>query len=189
MKTGLALALLLVCAAPGLAYAQGAPAPVSRVEKQSATVTVVKVDAATRHLIIKTPAGENYSLKISPDVRNLENVKAGDKISVVYYRETEIAIARAGKPLPKDAATLAAARAQPGELPAGLIASHVVVTGAVLGIDTARSRLKVVSPSGGEVHDVDVITREGRELMGKLKVGDKVTLDVGEALLIGVHRD
>ena len=75
-----------------------------------------------------------------------------------------------------------------GDAPAAIVANHIVVTGAVLEIDPQAAKLKVVSPKGGEVHDVDVVTPEGRQLMAKLKVGDKVTAYVTEALAISLDK-
>ncbi len=58
----------------------------------------------------------------------------------------------------------------------------------MLDIDPTAAKLKVVSPKGGEVHDLDVVTPEGKQLMAKLKVGDKVTAYITEALVIALDK-
>jgi hypothetical protein len=54
----------------------------------------------------------------------------------------------------------------------------------VLGVDPKTHVLKIVSPSGGEVHEFTVVDPQGQKLMSKLKVGDKITAYINESLLI-----
>ena len=182
-----AAAILALGAVPAAALAQGASTVGSSV-KASTSVTVTAVDAVSRHLTVQGPDGKSFTLKVGPEVKRFSEVKPGDKIAATYYRETAYAISEPGKPLPKDTDTMLAARAAKGEAPAAIVANHIVVTGAVLEIDPQAAKLKVVSPKGGEVHDVDVVTPEGRQLMAKLKVGDKVTAYVTEALAISLDK-
>lgn len=174
--------------AASLALATGAAAQsspkLSRVERLSESVTVQSVDPATRHLLVKRPSGEVISLKVPPEVRNFGQLKPGDSITASYYRETEIALLPPGAAPPKDEAAVVAAHAPQGAMPAGVAASRIVVTGAVLGVDPVRHMLKVVSPSGGAVHEFSVQDAQGRKMLSKLKVGDKITAYVNESLLI-----
>lgn len=189
-----------ILAAVGLAAAAHAQAPasavststtptsLSNVRQVSEKVTVVSVDPASRHLVVRKSSGETASLKVPAEVRNFENLKPGDTISATYTLETEYALSPPNKPLPKDTQTVVAARAAHGELPAGAIANHLVVTGAVLGVDMQDHTLRVVSPQGGEVHTVAVQSPEGRRLMAQLKPGDKITAYVTESMLIAAER-
>lgn len=161
---------------------------VSRVESVSESVTVQSVDLATRHLVVKRPSGELESLKVPPEVTNFKQLKPGDAINAHYYRETELALVPPGKAPPKDSAAVISARAPEGSMPAGAAASHIVVTGAILGIDHQKHRLKVVNPKGGEVHEFTVEDPQGQKLMSKLKVGDKVTAYITEGVLIEAKR-
>jgi hypothetical protein len=90
-------------------------------------------------------------------------------------------------PLPPDAETTIAARAAKGELPAGVVANHVVVTGAVVGVDKAGHTLKLVSPQGGEVHTVTVKSPDGLKALDKVKVGDTITAYLTESLLMAAN--
>ena len=175
---------LAFLASPAAVLAQG----VARSEQVSTSVTVMAVDAVGRHLLVKGPDGKPFTLKVGPQVRGFSAVKPGDKIAATYYRETAYAVSEPGKPLPKDTETILAARAAKGETPGLIVANHIVVTGAVLDIDPTAAKLKVVSPKGGEVHDLDVVTPEGKQLMAKLKVGDKVTAYITEALVIALDK-
>jgi len=182
-----ALGLAAQAAAAQAATAQ-APTSVTDAIQVSEKVTVVSVDPATRHLVVRRPSGDTASIKVPAEVRRFDELKAGDIISATYSLETEFALSQPNKPLPDDAQTVIAARASRGELPAGVIANHIVVTGAVLGIDMQAHTLRVVSPQGGEVHTFAVTSPEGRRLMAQLKPGDKITAYVTESMLIAVER-
>jgi hypothetical protein len=180
-------AIAVASLAAGAAHSQ-APTSVSDVRQVSEKVTVVSVDQATRHLVVRKPSGDTTSLKVPAEVRNFDQLKPGDTISATYSLETEFALSPPNKPLPEDTQTVITARASRGELPAGVITNHLVVTGAVLGIDMAAHTLRVVSPQGGEVHTFAVTSPEGRRMMAQLKTGDKITAYVTESLLLAVER-
>lgn len=147
-------------------------------------VTVKSVDMATRHLVVSDKDGELHALKVPEAYQNLGQLKAGDVLSATYTISTELVLSPPNAPLPPDTAKIVKARAAKGELPAAAFANHIVVTGAVLGIDMRNHTLKIVSPQGGQVHKVEVDTPEGQRAMARLKVGDKITAYITESLLI-----
>jgi hypothetical protein len=149
----------------------------------TAKVTIKAINPGTRHITVATSSGDTFSLKVPPEVHNFSTLKVGDTIHATYTRETEYVLSRNG-PLPPDAEATVAARAAKGELPAGVVANHIVVTGAVVGIDLANHTLKIVSPQGGEVYNVSVKSKAGRAAMATMKTGDKITAYVTEALML-----
>jgi len=155
---------------------------------QSATekVTIKSIDPATRHITVASAAGEAFSLRVPKAVQNFGQMKVGDTIKATYTRETEYVVSAANSPLPPDTETTVAARAAKGELPAAAVANHVVVTGAILGVDMTNHTVKIVSPQGGQVHTIFVRRPDRQAMMGKLKVGDTITAYVTEGLLIAV---
>src|SRR5215472_3225929 len=180
----LAFALSLVWTG---SFAEAAPAPaLSRAHEVTTRVTVKDVDRATRHVVVANAAGETYRLAVSPAFRALDTLKPGDVIQATYTVSVEYVISKPGQPLPPDTNTVLAARAAKGEIPKGVLANHIVVTGAVLAIDTANHTLKIVSPKGGEVLQFSVDDTAGRKAMAELKVGDKITAYVTESLLLSV---
>jgi hypothetical protein len=185
-----AVSLGAIAAAVSLAGAAHAapPTSVSDVQRVSEKVTVVSTDLATRRLVVRKASGETSTLKVPAEVRNLDQLKAGDTISATYTLEAEFALSPPNKPLPEDTQTVITARASRGELPAAVVANHIVVTGAVLGVDLQDHTVRVVSPQGGEVHTFAVTSPEGRKLISQLKPGDKVTAYVTESMLIAAER-
>jgi len=182
VAAGFLVALGLSAAAPA-ALAEG-KVSVTSSESVSGKVTIKSIDAATRHLVVTDSTGEDFSLKAPPEVRNFDQLKVGDTIKATYSLEAEFVLSQPNTPLPPDTETTVAARAAKGELPAAAAANHIVVTGAVVGVDHAKQTLKIVSPQGGEVHTVAVTTAEGKKALAKVKVGDKITAYVTESLLI-----
>jgi hypothetical protein len=162
---------------------------VSQSESVTGKVTIKSIDPATRHVVVTNSDGEDFSLKVPPEVQNFDRLKVGDTIRATYSLEAEFVLSQPNTPLPPDTETTITARAAKGELPAAAAASHIVVTGAVVGIDMSKHTLKLVSPQGGEVHTVVVTSAEGRKAMGKTKVGDKITAYVTESLMIAANPD
>jgi hypothetical protein len=176
---GVATAPMTAMAASNIATALG--------QSVSAKVTVKSIDAANRRLVVTNPAGEVFSMKVPAGIRNFNQIKVGDTIRVTYTRQTEIAISTPNTPLPADTEAVIAARSAKGQLPAAVVANHVVVTGAVLAIDMANHTLKIVNPKGGEVYTVAVQRADRQKAMSKLKVGDYITAYITESMVIAVH--
>lgn len=179
---GLLVALGLSATAPA-ALAQSQVAMRSS-ESVTGKVTIKSIDPATRHIVVTNDAGENVSMKVPPEVRNFDRLKVGDTIKATYSIAAAFVLSPPNTPLPPDTETLVTARAAKGEIPAGAVANHIVVTGAVVGIDMAKHTLKIVSPQGGEVRNVEVKSADGQKAMGKVKVGDTITAYITESLMV-----
>jgi len=176
-------ALTFVAASSAAAPPSDPLAGVGSLRKTTVTATVVSVDPATRHVVVDH-AGQHFTLKAPPEMRNFEQLQPGHKVTATYAVETAFALSPPNGPLPPDTETMIATRAAKGELPAAVVTNHIVVTGAILGIDQANHTLKMVSPRGGEVHDIAVRTAAGRAALPKLKVGDKITAYITEGMLL-----
>jgi hypothetical protein len=181
----LTCALALAAASSAAFAAPSDPlAGVGSLRKITVTATVTSIDPVTRHVVVTNSAGEHFTLKAPEGMHNFDKLQVGQKITATYAMETAFALSTAGGKLPPDTETTIAAHAAKGELPAVAVRNHIVVTGAILGIDLAAHTLKLVSPRGGEVYTVAVTTTGGRAAMPKLKVGDKITAYISEGLLI-----
>lgn len=60
------------------------------------TVTVKSIDSETPSITVTTPDGRSVTRKVQ-DKKNLEGVKAGDRIDITYTRAVLMSIERAGK--------------------------------------------------------------------------------------------
>ena len=68
------------------AYATAGPDPVKVENKQRLQATVTSIDLDKRLVTLKADNGNQTTVEVSPDVTNLPQVKAGDKVVVDYYQ-------------------------------------------------------------------------------------------------------
>jgi exosome complex RNA-binding protein Rrp4 len=83
--------------------------------------------------------------------------------------------------------TGAAVGAAPGQTPAGVVTTKVVLTGLVVGVDPTAYTVQLVNPSGGMIQTVSVPSPEGRQSMKLIKVGDTITAVVSEAIAVAIE--
>jgi hypothetical protein len=179
----LALGLAL---APSAGFAQGLLAGLGQSHTETTVVTVKSVDITTRHILVDGPGGEIFSLKAPVALPNFTAIKPGDSIKATYTHEIEFALSAPNAPLPPNTERMIAARSESGQLPAGLVANHVVVTGAIVAIDAENHTLKLVDPKGGLVHAIHVRNPDRQKAFAQLKVGDTITAYLSESLLLSV---
>lgn len=146
------------------------------------TAKVEAVDHARRLVTLRGPEGRTVTAKVDPAVRNFSKVKVGDTVTVGYRESIVLEIVRGGG-APSASAEVAAARAAPGEKPAGFVAERVRVTAKVSAIDTANRRVELAEPNG-KVQSYPV---RDPEVLKNLKVGDDVSVVYTEALAVLVE--
>ena len=153
----------------------------------SLRATVKAVDHKTRMVTLVGPQGNTMRLKVGDEVRNLAQVKRGNKVIVRYQASVAYVLAPAGTKLPDDSMTVAGGRAAPGQMPAGAVGAKFVVTMTVVGVDPVAHTLQLIAPSGGLVRTVTVVTPEGQQALKVVKVGDTITAVVSEAVAVAVE--
>ena len=163
-------------------------AGVGETETVTIRATVKAVDMKTRTVTVVGPQGETKTLKVGEQVQNLAQVKPGDTVVARYYESVAYVIAPPGTKLPEDTLAAAAARAVPGEMPAGGVATKLTVTGLVVGVNQAAHTLQLVDPAGGEIRTIAVKDPQNQQMMGSIKVGDTVTAYINEAVIAAVER-
>ena len=153
---------------------------VTIVASVTATATVKKINQKSREVTIKTDDGKEYSFVASSDVKNLAQVKKGDKITVVYAESVAYQVRKHG-----DAAletTDVAVVAQPGAKPAGAVAQQVMLSVKVTAIDKSAPSITFMGPKG---NTKTIKVKDPQKLQG-IQVGDVVDLTYTEAIAIKV---
>jgi hypothetical protein len=162
------------------------PVTVEKVETVSATVEAV--DLNTRMLSLRGPEGGQLTVQASPEVRNLAQVKVGDKLVVRYYTSLAAAIKAPGTSTTLNSVdqSAAAARAPEGEKPGAAVGSVETTTVTIQSVDTT---LNTVTFSGHDslVRSVAVKDPEAQKFIAGLKAGDQVELTYTEALAVSVE--
>jgi len=167
--------------------AQNAPATgqpkVLKENMKTVTATVESIDLATRAVTLKRPDGKVMGLKVGEEVKNLPQVKVGDKVAVTYYESIAAQIIKPGTG-PASGAQQAVATAKPGEKPAGAMVQQVTVVATIEAIDKATQHVTLKGPEG---KTVEVKVNNPKNLEG-VKVGDEVAITYTEAMAVSVEK-
>ncbi len=149
--------------------------------------TVDKIDYKTRELTLRTPKGEKIQLVAGPEIRNFNQIKTGDKVSVAYMlslafevrQPTEAELAADG-----NKQTLAA-RSQLGSMPAGGVVQGKVNIATVESIDMATDSIVLKGRATG---GLSTIKAKYPENLAFVKKGDTVVITSMEGIATSVKR-
>ena len=166
------------CAAPP-------PKPAVRENLIQKTATVEAVDAAKRLVSLRLEDGTSNTIQVSDAVKNLPQVKVGDKVVVSYYQALAAEVKKPGEGVKGVETEVSAVQAPPGSMPAagaGVLMRTTVV------IDSVDNQFHTVTftNSEGQLRTVAVETPKGQEFVKGLKKGDHVEIAYTEALAIEV---
>jgi hypothetical protein len=182
MKQGILLSLaILVLCLPALAQQDQGKAKAIQMQ---VTATVTAIDQTTRMVTLKSADGKELTTKVSPDVKNLKQVKVGDVLNITYTVAFAVRINPANA-APSQAAA-AVATAKPGEKPAAVAGDMVTINAKVEAIDLKANTVTFKGPKGN-VRTVAVQDPTYQEKLKTLKVGDVVEITYAEALAITVE--
>jgi hypothetical protein len=190
---GLLVALAAIAGGQRTATAQSAAAPAAPAkagpgvvvaETTSIKAKVDAVDVDKRLVTVTGPRGKTVTLKVGPEVKNLDQVKPGDQLVVRYFESVALFLRKGGTP---PAATEAAAVqvASKGKKPAAVAVDTVEFRGTVEAIDYAKRRVSVKGPEG-KTRTVKVDPSVKR--LNEVKKGDQVVLRYTEAIAFSVRR-
>ena len=182
----LSLALTLAMAAAcSTAPDAETPTEVAAVEI-TASGTVTAIDTPNRLITIRNQTNEEVQVHADETVRNFDQIRVGDVVSLDYKRSVAVDIQPAGSAEPgayikedEDVAKL-------GEKPRAGMSQTVTVLAPILAIDTARNTITVKGPRGNVV-ELDVIRPEHQARLSQLKVGDILRVAFTEAAAVSVR--
>src|SRR4051812_5236828 len=164
-------AILLVGCAKDDKQATAGPKPSSfQEQKQTMTATVDAVDPATRMITLRGQDGDSATFKVGDHVRNLDQVKVGDRVAVDYYESVSIKVLPPGEAV--NDVRAAVDRAQPGEKPGGMVAQHTTLTATVEMLDKKKSMVTLRGPNG----NLHTITARDPKNLANVNVGDRVVI-------------
>jgi len=173
--------LLAGCATPP-------PSMTSVSDDQVVTVTAVveSIDLAKRAVLLRGPKGGLQTVFVGEQVRNLDQVKAGNRVTIAYREAWAADIVAPGTPGGAPAAVLGAVRAPQGAMPAGAVGGQVQTRVMIRSVDLENNMVTFVRPDG-LVRMVAVRRPLGQQFIRGLKPGDEVDLTYSEALAISVQ--
>lgn len=182
MKRILALSLLAL-ALGGEAAAQTGPAvpAVLVAETYAVEAEVVLVDQATRTVTLKAADGSVSAGVVGPEVKNLAQVKVGDKVRAQYSQALSLNLKKGGGMRDKTESTDKVAAA-PGQKPGAATMRQVHITADIVKLDAKTGALTVKGPQG---RTLDLKVKDPKVLAG-YQAGDQVEGTFLQVLAIGV---
>lgn len=150
------------------------------------TAIVESVDQTDRTVLLRGPAGGLLTVQVGPDVKNLPQVKPGDRV-VIRYREALAAqIAKPGQSLPPVQESSHKTTAPLGQKPSGTLEHVVQARVQITAVDPKHNRVSFIGPAHIE-RTAQVLDPDMQRLLRTLKVGDQVDLTYTEAVAIKVE--
>jgi len=148
------------------------------VDTFTTTATVTGIDADKREVMLVAPNGRKTTYKAGPDMVNFGQLQVGDQVKAVVTEEVAVAINVSGAIVPVGSGTVAVAPV--GAKPAGVLVETAAVTGKVTAVDSAKHRVTFELADG-----TTKTVKAGKKVdVTILHVGDTVSIQVGEGLLI-----
>jgi Cu/Ag efflux protein CusF len=190
MRIAAILAGVLAAAAPSLCAQQ--PAAVSDraatalgkvvdARTMQIVATVEAVDAANRSVTLKGPRGQIETMTVSEEVRNLRQVKAGDRVAVTYAQGLALQLKKGGPAIRERVEREGGTRAAPGARPGGVVGREVKVVADVVVVNTPKQTVTLRGPG-------QTVTLKVRDaaLLKSITTGDWVEAVYTEAVAVVV---
>ena len=157
------------------------PGEAGRVEEDVFRVEAVvsAVDLSTRRVTLTGPEGKQHTFTAGPEIKNLPQLKVGDKVSATFARRFVVMVRRDQAP-PSESYDTVSATARMGERPGMLVAEETKIVARVKSIDTAN-RTAVLEFPDQTFRTVPV--RPDVDL-SKYRVGDNVVIRTTTALTV-----
>jgi hypothetical protein len=149
----------------------------------TAQATVSAIDQSTRLVTLTGPDGGKFAFHADPQIKNLPQVRVGDKVTATFARRM-VVVVRRDDASPAMAQTVAQASADKGQKPGALAAEEITAVARVSAIDPKNRTADLVF-TDGEVKSVPV--RPDVDL-SRYKVGDNVVIRVTTALMVLVEK-
>jgi hypothetical protein len=177
-----AVAFVLLAAPAAFLGATAQPAVI--VDTEEVRATVETVDQQKRMVLLRGPTGGLFTVHAGPEVRNLSQMKPGDRVMIRYTEALAARLVRPGEP--RTESTTSMARANPGERPAGMIVDHDRERVTIEGINLASNTVAFIG-SDRVPRNVTVQEPAMREFLRTLKAGDEVEVTFTEAVAVSVE--
>lgn len=163
------------------------PTHLDKAQLIETAATVEDIDHATRMVTIKGPKGWVATVQASDDVKNLDQVKAGDQINIKYYQSAAVNLAKPGEapPTPGARIKVGTASAEPGAKPAGVAVKEVRATIKVISVDPYKKTISFLGPDT-RFREVSMDTPDLKHYLDEIKDGDMVQVVFTEALAISI---
>ncbi len=176
MKLTAKATLIALSLAFGTAFAADAPATAAAATPGAVVADSVKVEAEvmavdmkTRTVTLKGPEGNVFDVVVGKGVKNLGQVKVGDRVVTEYFEALAIKLKKGGG-LRETVESSDMQRAQPGQKPGAMKTREVSFVADVMEVDTKASTITVLGAKGRVVK----LKIKDPAVLADIKQGDQI---------------
>jgi hypothetical protein len=165
------------------------PAPVSIEGTEEVSATVEAIDVNTRMVVLRESDGTEFALLVPEEVRNLAQVKVGDRVVTRYRESLGAQLRKRGEgsgDTQAPAVSTTAARAADGAKPSLTSSTETSQTVRITNVDK-KNHIVSFYGSDGLARVLPVRTPQGQEFIAGLEAGDEVELTYTEAVAMSVE--
>src|SRR4051794_5307437 len=148
-------------------------------ETRTVTVTVEAIEKGSREVTVKKADGNYEVLYIPVGIKRFDTLKVGDKVTAKYYENMVLSVKAPGS---KDTDKVSAAVTRTKDAPSGTAAHQQTITATITAIDPKTPSITFSGPRGWTYSS----RVEDKEMLAKVKVGDKVDITWTEALVMSL---
>ena len=170
---------------PGTALAQAGPMPVVATQQRTViTATITAIDLSTRQVTLSGPGGKTVTVHVSDEVKNLGQLKVGDRVAATYYASLLIAGRKAS---PGDNSVKAMSMSQvedergQGGGAAGMQRT-VTVVAKVMALDKPNGQITLRGPMG----NIRTFKVQNPSLLTHMTIGDDAVISYTEAWAVAI---
>ena|SRR5580765_5970981 len=151
-------------------------------DTMTAQVHVLSVDKTSRLLTVKRDVGDTVTVQVAPEVKNFDQLVAGDVIDVVYTEKVTVDVEAPGAMTTTSGSTLTTAN--PGEKPGGSYGETTETKATITAIDKTGGFVTLTGQDGSTMNITPLIP----ENLDKVKVGDLVVFTHTQQVAVSVAK-
>jgi len=162
------------------------PAPYRRDTLIEKSATVIGVYMTSRIVEMRGDDGAHLVVNASPEVRNLAQVRVGDRVHVSYYTGLVVELKKPGEGVKGVQESTALVTALPGEKPAAAVGTSLQTSVIIQSVDTALNTV-TFKRQDGIVRTLEVQDPEARKMLKDLRPDQEVEVTYLEAVAVQVR--
>jgi len=155
-------------------------------DSQRVEATIEAINPTNRQVVLLAPDDSRLLVEVGLDVRNFDQIRAGDRVVVTYRAGVIAEVKPKGEGVQGVEGASADVRSGPGERPSRAVGEVIATTVTIESVDTSFDTVTFRRPDG-IVRTLAVEDPEAKEFIHKLKPGDEVQVTYREAAAISIE--
>ena len=180
-----ACAALFTLLIPSLALAMKQE-PLTARRTTSASAMVTKIDKEHRKLTLRDDQGKEWDVVVDPEVRNFDQIKKGDRVTVKYEESIVASIRKPGEARVTPGERTEMERAPEGQKPGGTLTQETMMSATVVAVNPRANNVTLRDKSGNtrtfQVKDPGLQKR-----LVELRSGQQIDITYTEAVAVSVQ--